>query len=103
MRLQLEILATTVEWVDVAALLGGTSIITDEGLSSLERYAAIPFDRNDATERLTRSAAPFVRSIHRPTFYFEGAGGDVGAAQWIEMRYPARSSSSWSNDSGIPS
>lgn len=50
-----------------------------------DSYSGIPFDHTNEQERLVRSAAPFVRSIQRPTFYFEGSqSNSAGAAQWME-------------------
>lgn len=65
--------------------IGGNSLFRDP--ESYDRYGGVPFDPTDAAEVLLRSAAPFVRSIRRPTFYFEGSGsGHVGLAQWMADR-----------------
>lgn len=62
--------------------IGGDPLIDD--LEVYKRYAGVPFNPNDATELLLRSSAPFVRSIRRPTFHFEGGGyRSVGIAQWM--------------------
>ncbi|NVB83589.1 MAG: prolyl oligopeptidase family serine peptidase [Kofleriaceae bacterium] len=63
--------------------IGGQPVIED--LRGYDRYGGVPFDGDNENERHLRSAAPFVRSIRRPTFYFEGAGASSpGAAQWME-------------------
>jgi dienelactone hydrolase len=65
------------------------SIGGDPGLEAMDvyaRYAAIPFETSDQAEVSRRTAAPFVGSIRRPTFYFEGAARALGSAQWMEDR-----------------
>ena len=63
--------------------IGGDPLFDDP--ETYARYGGVPFDANDATEKLLRSSAPFVRSIQRPTFHFEGGGyPSVGIAQWME-------------------
>ena len=62
--------------------IGGDPIFDDP--ETYKRYAGVPFDAGNATETLLRSSAPFVRSIRRPTFHFEGGGyRSVGIAQWM--------------------
>ncbi|WP_437945008.1 prolyl oligopeptidase family serine peptidase [Sorangium sp. So ce296] len=65
--------------------IGGSPLFRDP--ASYDPYGGVPFDPTDAAEVLLRSAAPFVRSIRRPTFYFEGSGSShVGLAQWMADR-----------------
>ncbi len=65
-----------------AYVIGGAPVIGDEPY--FEPYGGAPFDAKDPKERALRSAGPFVASIRRPTFYFEGrSSGAVGAAQWM--------------------
>jgi pimeloyl-ACP methyl ester carboxylesterase len=67
-----------------AAFAIGASPVFDDP-DTYKRYGGVPFDADNATERLLRSSAPFVRSIRRPTFHFEGGGySSVGIAQWME-------------------
>lgn len=67
-----------------AAFAIGAEAVFDDP-DSYKRYGGVPFDAGNATEALLRSSAPFVRSIRRPTFHFEGGGySSVGIAQWME-------------------
>ncbi|MEO7329627.1 MAG: prolyl oligopeptidase family serine peptidase [Minicystis sp.] len=62
--------------------LGGSPVFDDP--QTYARYGGVPFDPTNHDETLLRSSAPFVRSVRRPTFYFEGSGSSsVGAAQWM--------------------
>jgi pimeloyl-ACP methyl ester carboxylesterase len=62
--------------------LGGSPLFNDP--ETYDRYGGVPFDAKNAEEKRLRSAAPFFRSIRRPTFYFEGARSSyVGLAQWM--------------------
>jgi pimeloyl-ACP methyl ester carboxylesterase len=72
--------------------IGGVTLY--DGPEMYERFGGVPFDAADPREGLLRSAAPFVRSIRRPTFYFEGSGSSwFGAAQWMADR---------ASQSGVP-
>jgi poly(3-hydroxybutyrate) depolymerase len=63
--------------------IGGIPALVSKDL--YDRYGGVPFDWGNDDERHLRSAAPFVRSIQRPVFYFEGAGTSApGSAQWME-------------------
>jgi dienelactone hydrolase len=61
------------------------SIGGDGDLTNTERLPKV-VDLGDLRELSVRRAAPFVRSIRRPTFFFEGSlGANVGTAQWMEQ------------------
>jgi acetyl esterase/lipase len=79
---------------------GGTLVLLGSELSTAFRAAFsiggdtdlvnirdVPFDRHDEKELAVRRAAPFVRAIRVPTFYFEGSrGATFGSAQWMAAR-----------------
>jgi dipeptidyl aminopeptidase/acylaminoacyl peptidase len=68
--------------------IGGSAAFGDP--ETYAGYGGVPFDHSKSEEVLLRSAGPFVRSIRKPTFYFEGAqSGGWGGAEWMAERAAA--------------